>query len=44
MSIYPDDDISDITPHCFRHTFTTNGIASGVSIKNMQMLYFKFSS
>ena len=38
MSIYPNDDISDITPHCFRHTFTTNGIASGVSIKNMQML------
>lgn len=38
MSIYPEHDLHDITPHCFRHTFTTNGIISGVSIKNMQML------
>lgn len=38
MDIYPDDNISDITPHCLRHTFTTNGISSGVSIKNMQLL------
>jgi hypothetical protein len=38
MDIYPKDNISDITPHCLRHTFTTNGIASGVSIKNIQLL------
>ena len=38
MDIYPNDDISEVTPHYLRHTFTTNGITSGVSIKNMQML------
>ncbi|MBQ3033618.1 MAG: tyrosine-type recombinase/integrase, partial [Deferribacterales bacterium] len=38
MSIYPDDDISGVTPHCFRHTFTTNGITAGITIKNMQSL------
>lgn len=36
--IYPDDDISEITPHCLRHTFTTTGLNSGISIKNMQSL------
>ena len=38
MQAYPSDDISNITPHCLRHTFTTNGINSGVSLKNMQSL------
>ncbi len=38
MEAYPSDDISNITPHCLRHTFTTNGINSGVSLKNMQSL------
>ena len=38
MDIYPEDNISDITPHCLRHTFTTNGITAGVPIKNMQLL------
>lgn len=36
--IYPNDDFSDITPHCLRHTFATFGINSGVSIKSMQAL------
>lgn len=36
--IYPNDDFSDITPHCLRHTFATAGINSGVSIKSMQAL------
>lgn len=38
MEEYPSDDISNVTPHCLRHTFTTNGINSGVSLKNMQSL------
>ena len=38
MEVYPNDDLSNVTPHYFRHTFTTNGINSGVSIKNMQTL------
>ena len=38
MEEYPDDDISNVTPHYLRHTFTTNGITAGVSIKNMQLL------
>lgn len=36
--IYPNDDFSDITPHCLRHTFATAGINSGVPIKSMQAL------
>ena len=31
MEEYPDDDISNVTPHYLRHTFTTNGITAGVS-------------
>ena len=36
--IYPNDDFSDIAPHCLRHTFATAGINSGVPIKSMQAL------
>ncbi len=36
--IYPDDDFSDITPHCLRHTFATVGVNAGVPIKSMQAL------
>lgn len=36
--IYPEDNFSDITPHCLRHTFATNGINSGISAINMQSL------
>lgn len=33
------EEIDDsITPHYFRHTFTTLGIESGVSLKDMQEL------
>ena len=35
---YPDDDFSDITPHCLRHTFATQGLKAGVSIKEIQEL------
>mgnify|MGYP000763494693 FL=1 len=35
---YPDDDFSDITPHCLRHTFATQGLKTGVSIKEIQEL------
>ena len=35
---YPDDDFSNITPHCLRHTFTTQGLKAGVSIKEIQEL------
>lgn len=38
MELYPTDNISDVTPHYLRHTFTTSGILAGVSLKNMQML------
>ena len=38
MAEYPSDDLARVTPHYLRHTFTTNGITAGVSIKNMQML------
>lgn len=36
--VYPKDNFDDITPHCLRHTFATNGLNAGVSIKNMQEL------
>ncbi len=36
--IYPDDDFTDITPHCLRHTFATAGVNAGVPIKSMQAL------
>lgn len=35
---YPDDDFSDITPHCLRHTFATQGLKAGVSIKEIQVM------
>ena len=36
--IYPDDDFTDITPHCLRHTFATVGVNAGVPLKSMQAL------
>ena len=38
MAKYPSDNIANVTPYYLRHTFTTNGITAGVSIKNMQEL------
>lgn len=35
---YPEDDLTDVTPHCLRHTFATQGLKSGVSIKEIQEL------
>lgn len=35
---YPNDDFSDITPHCLRHTFATQGLKAGVPIKEIQEL------
>ena len=31
-------DLTGITPHCFKHTFATAGIASGVDIVTMKDL------
>ena len=31
-------DLSEVTPHYFRHTFATRGIANGVPLKDMQEL------
>ena len=36
--IYPEDDFTDITPHCLRHTFATAGVNAGVPLKSMQAL------
>ena len=33
-----DVDLSEVTPHYFRHTFATRGIANGVPMKDMQEL------
>ena len=38
MAKYPSDSIENVTPYYLRHTFTTNGITAGVSIKSMQEL------
>ena len=34
---YPEDDLTDVTPHCLRHTFATQGLKSGVSIKEIHI-------
>ena len=34
--IYPDDDFTDITPHCLRHTFATRCFEKGMTPRTVQ--------